>query len=141
MGLVAVVVAGGDLPCSSGLEMVASTAPWFSHACFASGHFTISALSRPLKLKHCTGTGGMGWSGGAPAPQPSLPAPEPTISPLHLPQPYPAPMVLFPGSVPIPPHRTLLRKGIQPWGQPPLVGAGIGGGEGFTAVALLRLQM
>lgn len=44
-------------------------------------------------------------------------------------------------AVPSPSYRTLLRKGNQPRGQPPLVGAGTGGREGFSAVPLLRLQM
>lgn len=131
------MVAGGDLPCSRGLEMVASTAPWFSHACFASGHFTISALSRPLKLKHCTGTRAWDGLGVLPPHRPRSRSQNPQ------PPPTPSPAPSFP-SDPLPgvhPHHTLLRKGNQPWGQPPLVGAGIGGGEGFTAVALLRLQM
>lgn len=76
---------GGDLPCSRGLAMVARTAPWLSHACFASGHITISALSWPLKLKHCTG-GGTGWSRGCshppPHPEPStLPTQPPSAAP------------------------------------------------------------
>lgn len=79
---------GGDVPCSRGLEMVASTAPWLSQACFASGHFTMSALSWPLKLKHCMGTGGAGWSGSVPIPEPSLPAPE--LQPLLAPSPDPS---------------------------------------------------
>lgn len=71
----------GDLPCSRGLAMVARTAPWLSHACFASGHFTISALSWPLKLKHCMGRA-VGWASGCSHHPPN---PEPCTLPTQLP--------------------------------------------------------
>ena len=60
----------------------------------------------------------------------------PSCHPLSHPA-IPSPILLSP----LPPGSTLLRKGSQPWGQPPLVAAGTGGREGFTAVPLLRLQM
>lgn len=58
-----------------------------------------------------------------------------------LPSPLPSCHPLSHPAVPSPSSGTLLRKGSQPWGQPPLVAAGTGGREGFTAVPLLRLQM
>lgn len=94
--------------------MVARTAPWLSHACFASGHFTISALSWPLKLKHCMG-GGKGWSRGCnqpPQPEPhTFPSHPPSAAPFYPkgPSPLCTLMPMYPPTPPAPPpHSTAL---------------------------------
>lgn len=134
-----------DLPCSRGLAMVARTAPWLSHACFASGHFTISALSWPLKLKHCTG-GGTGWSRVPPQalhcphsptlcspflpqwslsplhPSPHHPTLSCTLTPRHRTSVHAAPSVSPKTCACIPPHPTISK--------PPHPGRAVGGPGG-----------